>query len=224
MIKNDWNLNNYLTIENLNNYVILFIIMKVAFFGGSFDPPHIGHKKIIDYCIQSFDKVLLVPNKKSVDQYKNNIASINERLEMLKIVFDSKLVEIIDFEIESGVPNYTYYTVEYLKKKYDNDDLFMILGADQVYNLTNWYKYQYLVDNIKIICFNRKIDIDNELKDSIKKIDIDFVDFNYDCSSSDIRGVFLENKGNVDLCFQLLSSYLDKDIFDYIIQNDIYVK
>ena len=58
--------------------------MKVAFFGGSFDPPHIGHKKIIDYCIKSFDKVLLVPNKKSVDQYKNNIASINERLEMLK--------------------------------------------------------------------------------------------------------------------------------------------
>ena len=196
--------------------------MKIAFFGGSFDPPHIGHKKIIENCISLFDKVLIVPNKESVDFNKKNIASAEDRINMLNSMISSKIVEIIDFEIKSDKKNYTYRTIKYLEEKYPDEELFMIIGKDQIYNLHNWYQYEYIVDNINIVCFDRKIDMQVKENDFLNFKKINFMDFNYKFSSSDIKNILLDFKNNKNLSSELLS-YLDKKVLKYIVENNLYI-
>ena len=90
--------------------------MKIFFFGGTFDPPHLGHEKIVDFCLDNCDKLVIIPNKNSLDKIKTTDA--NHRLSMLKLLFNNKRIIIDEFELESKKPNYTYYTIEYLKNIY----------------------------------------------------------------------------------------------------------
>ncbi len=84
--------------------------MKIAFLGGAFDPPHVGHFKIIEYCINLFDKVLIIPNKESPSDNKKIIASYQHRINMLNILFENQNVKLDNFELLSNKKNYTYYT------------------------------------------------------------------------------------------------------------------
>ena len=161
--------------------------MNIAFFGGSFDPPHKGHKKIINKSLEIFDKVLIIPNSKSVDKKKMLIESSNHRFNMLNLMFDNSNVEIVDYEIKSKLPNYTYYTLKFLMNKYKKDNISMIIGQDQLLNLTNWYNYEYIIKNVSIICFRRNFKNLNFQKDIYKVAKINFIDFECDISSTDIR-------------------------------------
>ena len=49
--------------------------MRLAFFGGTFNPPHNGHNLIINYCLRNFDKFIVIPNKVSPD--KKNISTVS---------------------------------------------------------------------------------------------------------------------------------------------------
>ena len=60
--------------------------MKIILFGGSFDPPHLGHKKIIKECLKyKFDKFILMPSYKSPLKTTSTLSSKNHRLENDKI-------------------------------------------------------------------------------------------------------------------------------------------
>ena len=88
--------------------------MNIAFFEDhSTPPPHKGYKKIINKSLEIFDKVLIIPNSKSVDKKKLLIESSNHRFNMLNLMFDNSNVEIVDYEIKSKLPNYTYYTLKF---------------------------------------------------------------------------------------------------------------
>ena len=54
--------------------------MKVGFFGGSFDPPHLGHKQIVDYCIEIFDRLLIIPNRNPVDKDKKKYCNCKTKI------------------------------------------------------------------------------------------------------------------------------------------------
>ena len=72
---------------------------------------------------------------------------------MLKLLLMDDNVMIDPFEIESKKKNYTSYTVRYLLKKYKGSSISMIIGEDLLYNLHNWYDYEFILSNIYIICF-----------------------------------------------------------------------
>ena len=190
--------------------------MKVGFFGGSFDPPHLGHKKIVDYCIKKFDKLLIIPNRDSVDKHKKNIATTNQRFEMLNLMFKNKSVEISDFEIKSNKPNYTYNSIKFLEDLYKGDDLFMIIGKDQLENLYNWHQYEYIIKNINIICFNRNDIIKRKAKKNYTIKSIKHLKFSCNYSSTKIREM-LKNNIQFDVC------PLDEKVLEYIMKNNIYI-
>ena len=190
--------------------------MKIFFYGGTFDPPHNGHKLIVDYCLNKCDKIVLVPNRKSPHKKLVPFASEKHRKQMLNILFNNKKIEICNFEFESFSENYTYLTIKHLKKKYENFDLTMIIGFDQLLNLKKWKNIDFILNNVRIICFNRKLS-KNKFLDKTLFNNIEFVeDFKIMVSSSKIR----ENLKNKS--FENITSMLNSKIIKYIKENNLY--
>ena len=78
--------------------------MKIILFGGSFDPPHLGHKKIIKECLKyKFDKFILMPSYKSPLKTTSTLSSKNHRLEMLSLLIND-LENIIGSKLD--LPNF----------------------------------------------------------------------------------------------------------------------
>ena len=191
--------------------------MKVFFYGGTFDPPHKGHKLIVEYCLEKCDKLILIPNKKSPNKLSNPIATFKQRKDMLKILFNDNKIIISDFEGNSNKDNYTYLTINHLKKIYKNSDLTMVIGNDQLVNLKRWKKNNFILDEVKILCFNRQI-LYKDKSEADLIGNIEFVEkFNIDISSSKIRTSML-NKS-----IKSLENMLNNKIIKYIMKEKIYV-
>ena len=184
--------------------------MKLGFFGGSFNPPHKGHQYIIEYCQFFFDKFLVIPNYNSPDNNKNISISYEHRMNMLKL--KNYKLEIDNFEMKSNRINYTSYTLEYLMKKYSDYKIFMVIGEDQFNNLSNWYNVDFILSNVKILCFKRK--------NKLKKIDIahniNLINFDFPYSSTEIRQKIKMGE-NID------SKIVDKQVLNYIKENRLYI-
>ena len=139
---------------------------NIALFGGSFDPPHLGHVKIVEALksLDFIDKIIIMPTY--LNPFKSNfVADANTRLEWLKDIFqDDQNVEVSAFEVEQKTKVPTIQTVKYLKQTYDT--VYLVIGADNLASLTEWYKYDELKTLVKFVVASREnIDIpDNYIK------------------------------------------------------------
>jgi len=186
--------------------------MNLFFFGGTFDPPHIGQYEIANKCLKLADKVLVIPNSLSLEN-KLLQTDIFHRVEMLKILFKNTDVIIDDHEINSEKKNYTIHTVKYLINKYKNYKITMVLGLDQLKNFTNWYKFEEIKELVDILCFNREgIDISPEISENY----IIDKSFQIDISSTEIRKS-LKHKEE-----KHIKKYLHNNVLNYIRKNNLY--
>tara|TARA_Y100000590_G_scaffold465789_1_gene639089 strand:+ start:2683 stop:3258 length:576 start_codon:yes stop_codon:yes gene_type:complete len=191
--------------------------MKIFFYGGTFDPPHKGHESIVNYLLPLCDKFILFPTFISPLKDVLPKADIYHRINMLKILFNNKKIEIDNFETDKNKKNYTYLTVSYLKNKYNNSSITMVVGSDQLINLNNWKNYKLIIDNVNIICFNRKHKSTLKVNTLINS-KLDFIDnFSVDISSTEIRDK-LNNKK-----YDFKSDKLNLEIVKYIKENNLYV-
>ena len=189
--------------------------MNVYFFGGSFDPPHLGHLKIIETCLDRFDMAhfILIPANQSPLKKNKPIASQIHRIEMLKLLidnFDNKIT-IDDWEVSRSGPSYTCDTIEYLIEKYPGCCFFMILGYDQFVSFKNWKNYKKILNSVKIIVFNRS----DENFTLIQGVDIMKIEnFQFNISSENIRKKINNGK--------LLISDLPLKVNNYINEHGLY--
>ncbi len=130
--------------------------MRLALFGGTFDPPHLGHLRIALAAAArlQLDRVLFAPVAlqplKSSPQTQPH-ASFGDRLAMLALLLDevqdSRLeVSLLDAARPDGRPNYTFETVLRLRAAIAPDDrLFVLTGADSLLTLHQWHRASELV-------------------------------------------------------------------------------
>ena len=189
--------------------------MKIGFFGGTFNPPHKGHEKIIDYSLKLFDELLIFPNTTSPDKTVCPPIDYKHRINMLKLITKESNAKIDTYEIMSKVSNYTYYTVKYLLNKYKNCDLVMIVGKDQLLNLKNWYNADFIIQNTEVLCFNRIIDNCNNQDMVSLYSNTQIIDFDFPYSSSVIREKLHKHK-TID------NSLISEKIKDYIYEHNLY--
>ena len=180
--------------------------MKLGVYIGSFNPPHKGHIYVTNYLLDNkvVDKVLIIPTGSYWD--KQNLAPLKDRINMLKL-YETKNI-IID--TENNKYNYTYELMRNLNNKYPNDELYLIIGADNIINFDKWKNYEELLQ-YKIIIMNRNnIDIKRYTNAYPKGKFIILKDFkNIDISSTKIRN-------------NISNKYLDKEILKYIKENNLY--
>ena len=180
--------------------------MKLGVYMGSFNPPHKGHIKVVNYLLDKniVDKVLIVPTINYWD--KNNLIDINDRINMLKFYESDNI--IVDKENNNYC--YTIDLVYVLKEKYPNDELYLIIGADNIIEFHKWKNYQELLDNKIIVMSRNNIDVLPYVEKLGKDNFIIINDFPYiDISSTKLRN-------NLD------SKYLDKKVLSYIKKNNLY--
>lgn len=188
--------------------------MKIGLFGGSFNPIHKGHIKIAKEAIKALklDKVIFIPCQKNPFKKDLNYVDGKMRVEMINLVLEDKM-EISTFEIDRKGISYTIDTVKYFKNKFKNDDLFFILGSDNLTKLPKWKDIDEIAKYVKLAVFKRKQTIN---KTNIKKYNAILINNKiYPESSSDYL------KGELKMLDDKVLSYIGKHrlYFDQLLKN-----
>ncbi|MDR1138737.1 MAG: bis(5'-nucleosyl)-tetraphosphatase (symmetrical) YqeK [Clostridiales bacterium] len=176
--------------------------MKIAMYGGSFDPVHIGHEQAIEYLAKRFDKVVVLLAKLS--PFKTTMhANDMQRLCMLKSVVKYDNVYIDTQELDRACPSYTVYSVLSLRAQYKDAELWLCIGYDNLSNLHEWYDWKTIESNCRLLIFGRSyyptemmvqsVDIDdatrqhvlNVVKKMESEIPIQSIDIKY--TMADVR-------------------------------------
>ena len=180
--------------------------MKIGIFVGSFNPPHKGHINIVNYLIDNkiLDKIIIVPTGNYWD--KQDLIDIEDRINMLKF-FESEKIIIDD---KHNDIKYTYQIMKKFSKEYYNNQLSLIIGADNIINFNKWKHYQELLQYNLIIMQRNNIDISKYLKEY--NITNYLIVDNY--PYVDISSTTMRNK--VD------KAYLDEKVLNYIKENKLY--
>ncbi len=136
--------------------------MKIAIYGGSFNPIHKGHIKLAQSAIKllNLDEFIFVPSFKG--PFKQNIQLINHehRVNMIELILEDKMF-ISNFEINRKGISYTIDTIKYFKNKYPNDELFLIIGSDHLAKLNKWKNIEEISTISTIVVFKRRESISN---------------------------------------------------------------
>ncbi len=135
----------------------------IALFGGSFDPPHIGHEAIVKALLnfQDVDKVVIMPT--FLNPFKSkSFASSTLRLKWLQEIFASyKNVEIDNYEVQQNKKVPSIISVMYLLQKYKK--IYLVIGADNLSSLHKWHRYSELQKLVTFLVVQRdKIEIPNK--------------------------------------------------------------
>ncbi|MDD2625155.1 MAG: nicotinate-nicotinamide nucleotide adenylyltransferase [Bacilli bacterium] len=186
--------------------------MKVGVYVGSFNPVHKGHINIVNYLLKNkiLDKIIIIPTKSYWK--KNNLVNIKNRINMLKYYENDQI--IIDTKLNSY--KYTYQILNELKKYYN--DLYLIIGDDNLINFDKWKNVDEILLN-KVIVVKREILDPYVYINRFNKKDSFILIENYESiniSSTNIRKLILEKKYNE------LNKLLDSDIIEYILKNNLY--
>lgn len=131
--------------------------MKIALFGGTFDPVHIGHEEIIKKALKELDIDLLIVVPAFLNPFKKSFfAPPKLRLKWLKKVAKRyKNVKVCDYEIKNKRPTYAIETVQYLKKIYKPSKIYFIIGADNLKTLEKWHNYKKLKKEVEFVVAKR---------------------------------------------------------------------
>ena len=128
--------------------------MKICLFGGTFDPPHIGHLLIAQtvYEAENFDKILFIPAY--APTHKNGVTSRKHRIEMVKIaISDNPNFEYSDVDIVRKGISYTIDSIVDIKRKYEltDDEIYFLIGSDSLIDFKNWKNPKEILDECNVI-------------------------------------------------------------------------
>ena len=191
--------------------------MKICIFGGTFDPPHIGHLLVAQTVCEAenFDKILFMPANKP--PHKKNISGVKDRLNMLNIAIEGNPnFEISDLEIKRGGVSYTIETLKTMKSSVvkEDDELFYLIGSDSLLELDTWKKPREILNNCNVLVAIRPgfrpSDIPAWILHRIQFANIP----RFEISSSTIRTRWRENK--------TIRYLVTLPVWEYINQNKLY--
>ncbi|MBI5465290.1 nicotinate (nicotinamide) nucleotide adenylyltransferase [Candidatus Gottesmanbacteria bacterium] len=140
----------------------------IAIFGGSFDPPHLGHVSLIKKILKAglVDEIWLVPNFSH--KWKKIIASPNNRFKMCQLLIKNK-TKVCDIEIKREGKSYAIDTIRELKREYPGYQFYWLAGKDLLRELPKWKDPEALKKEIEFIAFPKTNVSSSKIRERIKK-------------------------------------------------------
>lgn len=191
--------------------------MKLGIFGGTFNPPHVGHLGIVTAIAdsQELDRVLIIPAAIPPHKVAPDLASGEDRLEMCRLTFGrDERFEVSDIELQRNGRSYTYDTLCQIKELYPDDELFLIVGSDMLETFNRWYRYKDILSMCTLLAAARETDFKIELEtvfeeSEIKKVK--FIDINVtEASSTEIRERIANGENAEELLTAETAQYIEK--------------
>lgn len=134
--------------------------MEVMIYGGSFNPPHLGHVAAAQSALASLrpDRLLVIPAAepphKALDAGSPNPG---QRLALCRTVFSELPNTIVsDLELRRGGPSYTVETLEILRRRHPAARLTLLIGTDMLESFPRWYRFQDILKLARLGVFARK--------------------------------------------------------------------
>jgi nicotinate-nucleotide adenylyltransferase len=164
--------------------------MKIGIFGGTFNPPHVGHLIVAEQVNTELglDKIIFIPSFISPHKQEGESDLAEHRLAMTKLAISNSYNFICsDIEISKKETSYSIHTLEQLKRENDADIFFLIVGMDNYLTFQLWKEPHRILEFATLVVLNRP-GYPKQVNEIFGTKNTVFVDVpNIDISSSDIR-------------------------------------
>ena len=193
----------------------------ILIYGGSFDPPHLGHIKTA-CAVQKkifFDKFLFVPCKQPVLK-ANSLTTSEQRLDMLKLAlapYSEFKFEIDTRELDRDTPSFMVDTLTSFQEDYKNNASFtLLLGMDAFLELPRWHQWEKILTLCDLLVMQRAGEHQpKEIPDSLPCKLTFFEAGYYPIASSTLRE-------RIKAGDELEKDLLSEAVYDYIITHQLY--
>ena len=197
---------------------------RIGIFGGTFNPPHIGHIQAAQQAITALglSKLLLIPDRIAPHkQMPENSPTPEQRLDMLRIAAaDCPQIEVSDIELCREGISYTVETVTALKKQYPYAELVLLVGTDMFLSIDSWKNAKKILKNTTLGAFCRgEKGEDAAIKE--KRSQLQRQGAKVELVKNDVIPISSTQMRRL-LAFQCADSLLPEGVGDYIRENGLY--
>ncbi|MDD6716166.1 MAG: nicotinate-nucleotide adenylyltransferase [Firmicutes bacterium] len=200
--------------------------MKTGILGGTFDPIHTGHLLLAEaaYEAAGLDRVILLPTGRSYFKDGTGVTDAQKRLAMVRIAArGNRHLEVLDIEVRRPGKTYTSDTLQELTKRFPEDELFYIIGADTLPQMEHWYQPQIVFQLARILVETRSDEAgSDEVELSARRLrekygaDIRMLPVrNIEISSTEIRSRVREGRS--------IRYLVPREVEDYIEEQGLYL-
>ena len=197
---------------------------RIGVYGGTFNPPHIGHILAAEQAIEvlKLDRLLLIPARIAPHKLlPGNSATPQQRMEMLRIsTAKEPKMEVSDLELSREGPSYTCETVRQLRQRYPDDRLYLLMGTDMFLSFLDWREPEQIMKHTELAVAYRgdkgEADAVQKQKAALEKLGarVHLVQNQVNAiSSTQLRRL---------LAFQCAESFLPEGVGDYIREKKLY--
>lgn len=194
--------------------------MKIALFGGSFDPVHIEHMHYARAAKEALglDKVIILPAGVAPHKQWGAIASGKDRIAMCQIAFSAfPWAEVSDFEVLEQGKSYTYLTCRHFAQMYPDAHLFFLVGEDMLEDFFTWKNPDDILEHATLAACGRGDRTPSSLHERfLARFHKDFVSVPF------TGGAVSSRLLRVDLAFGMRPSQMDAGVLDYIRERGLY--
>ena len=136
--------------------------MKIGVYGGTFNPPHLGHVTAARAVFEllKLDLLLLVPDREPPHKaLPAGSPTPEQRLEMTRLAGEQlglgDRVQVLDLELKRTGRSYTSDTLAQLKERYPEDELWLLMGTDMFLTIQTWHEAEKILSLAGIATFGR---------------------------------------------------------------------
>jgi nicotinate-nucleotide adenylyltransferase len=127
------------------------LTMRVGIFGGTFDPPHLGHLILAAEATSQLklDRLLWVLTPDPPHKRDQHLTPIEIRFELVRLsLMDDPTFEMCRTDLDRPGPHYTLDTVKLIKQEYPGAELFYLIGGDSLHDYPNWHQASELLNEV----------------------------------------------------------------------------
>ncbi len=195
---------------------------RIGIYGGTYNPPHIGHTAAARYASVGLTRLLMIPSCLSPHkQLPEGSPNPEQRMEMLQIAIGAdEKITVSDLELQRGSTSYTYETVETVAAQYPDKEILLFMGTDMFLSFDSWRHPERILAKASLAVFyrgepNEQKTISQKAEEFQKQGATVYLMENpvTDISSTDLRRM---------LIFGCADSFLDPGVGDYIRKNQLY--
>lgn len=129
--------------------------MRIAVFGGAFDPPHYGHLSVAQAVLDKAhaDEVWFLPVHSH--PFDKRLSQPNTRVEMVQLILQDKM-KLCTLELETTEKSYTFVTLQKLAKMHPEHTFCFVIGSDNVAQFPKWFHARELLTQFVVLVYPRE--------------------------------------------------------------------